>query len=326
MIAAIGNSEYLGRRIAPILQELNGSAGPVLVGTDHPVDLRFDAGADQLATVDRVAVLTATDVDAVYVSSATGRHFDDCRAVLAADKDVFVEKPICLRSSEVVELDRMARERNRTVFECLSYPYHPVWSEFVGRVRTTDWAANTTVSAAFRIPGRNSTDFRMAPEHGGAAADLGTYCIDALVRLGASADGIRVGKMLMGAPTNDCGFAIAGSDTGKRNSNYGGLWAIEDEYANSVVVADGYRRIELHRAFTPPPETVGRVVERTRDDPEPSVVVTTEPATSSRACLAAGSRYRRDEMVSGVVDREAIIRRVAALEEIAAAHDKAPPM
>lgn len=69
MIAAIGNSAYPGRRVAPLLRELNGSDDPLVLSTDHPRKARSAAGPERIQITDR----------------ATGRHFDDCRAALARE-------------------------------------------------------------------------------------------------------------------------------------------------------------------------------------------------------------------------------------------------
>ncbi|MDN3251037.1 MULTISPECIES: Gfo/Idh/MocA family oxidoreductase [unclassified Streptomyces] len=319
MIAAIGNSEYLSRRTAPLLRELNGTDAPLLVGTDHPSGARAAARAEGVEIIDRDAVLSAPDVDAVYVSSATGRHFDDCSAALAAGKHVLVEKPVCLTAAEARALDSMARARDLTVFECLSYPYHPAWTAFLAEVRAAAWSGPVSVSAVFRIPGREPTDFRRHPRHGRAAADLGTYCLDALVRLGAAAEDLRIGVVLLEDLEADGGVAVASRPVDGHTFTYTGTWTIGDTYANAVVVADHRRRLELLRVFSPPVDAPRQVVERRPGAPEPAVVATSEPVNATRACLTAGARHLRDTGTAGLVGCPALVRRIAALEGATAA-------
>ncbi|ERT13603.1 Gfo/Idh/MocA family protein [Photorhabdus temperata] len=316
MIAAIGNSEYLARRIAPILQEFNGVTEPVLVGTDHIMHPHSKAQPGQIKLVQRAEVLAAENIDIIYISSATGHHFDDCCDALNAGKHVLIEKPICLRVEEVLELDKISRQRNLTVFECLSYRYHPVWAQFIDLINFTHWSSNTTISAIFRIPSRDITDFRWQPEHGGAAADLGTYCVDALLQLGAHAKDIHVVRIMGTDQLTDRGVAVAGQNPSGLYSGYVGLWAIGDEYANSIVVADTHRRIELSRAFTPPPGFKGTIVERRKNCSEPSVVVVTEPGTASKICLFEGVKRIRKAQLAGIVDKKAIMDRITILERI----------
>ncbi|NEA18258.1 Gfo/Idh/MocA family protein [Streptomyces halstedii] len=314
MIAAIGSSAYLTRRTAPLLRELNGMESPLLVGTDHPGGARPTEQAGRTVITDRDAVLADRNVDCVYISSATGRHFEDCREALAAGKHVLVEKPICLRAAETAELDRLARAADRTVFECLSYPYHPAWREFVARVRAIDRAEPVTVSAVFRIPGREAKDFRLHPWHGGAAADLGTYCVDALVRLGAVVEDLAIGAVLLADSDTDAGTAVTSRPRDSRT--FTGSWAIGDTYCNGVVVADPGRRLELFRVFSLPPDAPGLVVERLRGEQEPTSVVSSGPSNATRACLEYGMRQVRDTETAGLVGSQVIARRIAALETL----------
>lgn len=314
----MGHSEYLSRRTAPLLRELNRTDEPLLVGTDHPGGTRIAVPSEEIEVTDRDTVLADRNVDIVYISSATGRHFADCRAALAAGKHVLAEKPVCLTAAEAGELDTMARACDRTVFECLSYPYHPAWTGFLERIRGDDWTGPVSVSAVFRIPGREPTDFRRHPRHGGAAADLGTYCVDALIRLGAVAEDLGIGAVLTGGSETDGGVALTSRLIGGGTFTYTGSWSIGDSYANSVVVADSRRRLELLRAFSPPVDAPVRIVGRSPGEPEPAVVATSGPANATRACLTAGTRHLRGAKTAGLVDCQAILRRIAVLEKATA--------
>lgn len=56
---------------------------------------------------------TAQAVDAVVVVTPAPTHFPLCRELLAAGKDVFVEKPITLASAEARELAQIAKQKDR---------------------------------------------------------------------------------------------------------------------------------------------------------------------------------------------------------------------
>ena len=63
-------------------------------------------------------------VDAVMVSSVDGRaHLAQARAVLAARKPVFVDKPFTASVKDAVELARLAREHNTPIFSSSSLRY-----------------------------------------------------------------------------------------------------------------------------------------------------------------------------------------------------------
>jgi predicted dehydrogenase len=67
------------------------------------------------------------NVDFVCVATPDNRHFDACRAVLAAGKHLLVEKPSVLSLSELDELERLARQKNvqaKVVYHKLLDPDH----------------------------------------------------------------------------------------------------------------------------------------------------------------------------------------------------------
>src|SRR6185503_7606826 len=54
-----------------------------------------------------------SSVDAFVVCTPTATHYEIARAALLAGKHVLVEKPITTKSSEAVELQRLAESRKR---------------------------------------------------------------------------------------------------------------------------------------------------------------------------------------------------------------------
>ncbi len=294
---------------------MNGSAGPVTVGTGYPRDLSPADDSIPLDTMTRTEVLNDTGIDCVYISSATGRHFDDCRAALTAGKNILVEKPICLRADEVRELDALAHEQGRTVFECLSYPYHPAWGAFVEEAALLARAPQVAITASFRIPERPAEDFRWAAEHGGAVADLGTYCVDALLRLGAPASALRPSSVR--SPGRETGSVRASHDGASTRTTYRGLWSIGERYENVVSVSDGIRRIELERVFSFPPNFAPRIRRRRSVADDRTAAFTIAPANMTELCLKTGSKHIVDPETTGVVHRDGILRRVSVLEAAA---------
>jgi predicted dehydrogenase len=65
-------------------------------------------------------------LEAVVIATLGSTHYALCKQALEAGKDVFVEKPFALRSSEAAELDRIAHERGRILMVGHLLEYHPV--------------------------------------------------------------------------------------------------------------------------------------------------------------------------------------------------------
>jgi UDP-2-acetamido-3-amino-2,3-dideoxy-glucuronate N-acetyltransferase len=76
-------------------------------------------------TTDAQAIFADPGVLRVVIAAPAALHFKLARAALAADKDVFVEKPLCLDVAEAEELVAMATSRGRVLMVGHLLQYHP---------------------------------------------------------------------------------------------------------------------------------------------------------------------------------------------------------
>ncbi len=124
-IAILGCGEW-GRNHVRVFSELR----------DSRVVLCVDPGADSLARVrerypkmrtagEPEAAFRDSRVDAVVIATPTESHADHVRAALRAGKDVFCEKPLCTRSEEALELDRLARRNKRVLMVGHIFLFNP---------------------------------------------------------------------------------------------------------------------------------------------------------------------------------------------------------
>ena len=70
-------------------------------------------------------VLADKTVKAVAISSPAATHYDLAKKAILAGKDVFVEKPLALRTSEGAELVKLSAEKNRILMVGHILHYHP---------------------------------------------------------------------------------------------------------------------------------------------------------------------------------------------------------
>lgn len=71
------------------------------------------------------AFLSRTDIDAVVIATPAETHYQLAQAALYAGKDVFVEKPLCLRVRDAEKLVALASERKRVLMVGHLLEYHP---------------------------------------------------------------------------------------------------------------------------------------------------------------------------------------------------------
>lgn len=70
-------------------------------------------------------VLDDAAIDGVVLATPAAMHYEQGRAALLADKDVFIEKPLALNSADGEELVRLAQARGRILMVGHILEYHP---------------------------------------------------------------------------------------------------------------------------------------------------------------------------------------------------------
>jgi predicted dehydrogenase len=70
-------------------------------------------------------LLADDELDAVVIASPAPTHASLARQTLLADKDVFVEKPLALSTTDAIQLVRLADEKNRILMVGHLLEYHP---------------------------------------------------------------------------------------------------------------------------------------------------------------------------------------------------------
>ncbi len=111
-IGILGSGRVVQNRYADVFEhELQGARVTVVCDL---VRERADAVAGRLgaqAVYDKKALFARADVDAILVTTESGKHDHHARAVLAAGKHVFVEKPPALLPAEILAAEQMAGEQ-----------------------------------------------------------------------------------------------------------------------------------------------------------------------------------------------------------------------
>lgn len=122
------------------------------------------------------SMLSANDIDAIYVPLPPGLHYKWGNEVIDANKHLFLEKPFSDSLSHTKELIENAAKNNLAVHENFAFVYHKqlyqirqlISSGAIGEVRL--------IRTAFGFPYRGKEDFRYHRSMGGGALlDCGGY-------------------------------------------------------------------------------------------------------------------------------------------------------
>lgn len=134
-------------------------------------------------------LLEETTSDFIYIANVNDQHYPYALQALQRDRNVIIEKPICLKTSELDELIDVARMKGLFLFEAMTFRHMPNYKALrddvakIGRIRL--------VEANFSQYSSRYDQYRAGvvmpvfdPAHaGGALLDLGIYNISLVTAL-----------------------------------------------------------------------------------------------------------------------------------------------
>lgn len=184
-----------------------------VVGSRDPTRAQAHAaelGAGRLGSYEDV--LTADDVDAVYVSLPNALHMPWSIRALEAGKPVLCEKPMATSVADCEAMVQAARATDRPLAEAFMYRHHPRWAVVRRLLEAGEIGQLLTVRAAFGFKLERAGDIRLSPElQGGATQDVGCYAVN-LVRwfLGepATVRGAAVDRRGVGVDTHGAAVMV----------------------------------------------------------------------------------------------------------------------
>ncbi len=79
------------------------------------------------STTELTKVFSDKKIDAVVIATPASTHFKIAKQALQVKKHVLIEKPVCLSSEEVSELDALAKKQGRILMGAHIHCYNPVF-------------------------------------------------------------------------------------------------------------------------------------------------------------------------------------------------------
>lgn len=166
------------------------------------------------------ALVTAPEIEAVYLPLPPALHYRWAREALLHGKHVLVEKPSTTSAVHTRELVRLAEERGLALYENYMFLYHSQLQAIEDVIKSGEIGEIRLYRISFGFPKRAAGDFRYHKELGGGALiDAGGYTLRyAYALLGESArlqyarmnyaDGYEVDLYGSGALINDAGVTV----------------------------------------------------------------------------------------------------------------------
>ncbi|QKJ31147.1 Gfo/Idh/MocA family oxidoreductase [Mucilaginibacter mali] len=124
-------------------------------------------------------LLSATDIDAVYIPLPNHLHVDYTLQALAAGKHVLCEKPIGLNAADAQRLiDGAAQYPHLKLMEAFMYRFHPQWEKAKEIINAGLLGEVKHVQSIFSYSNMDGNNIRNRVDTGGGALmDIGCYCV-----------------------------------------------------------------------------------------------------------------------------------------------------
>ncbi len=121
-VAVVGHG-YWGKNLVRVFHELNCLETVCEMQEESRREVESKYGVR--TTSDFSAVLQDPTITAVVIAAPAVQHYQLAKLALLGGKDVFVEKPLALHSSEGHELSKLAADRHRVLMVGHILEYHP---------------------------------------------------------------------------------------------------------------------------------------------------------------------------------------------------------
>lgn len=134
---------------------------------------------------DAAAMLADDLVNAVYLATPIGLHFEQGLSILESGRHLICEKSLTQSHENTVRLVAEARKRRLMLCEALMYRFHPRIRSISELVRREEFGALVAVTCNFFLPDLERPGYRFNPRLGGGAfLDVGCYPVSFLRGLG----------------------------------------------------------------------------------------------------------------------------------------------
>jgi predicted dehydrogenase len=219
------------------------------------------------------AMLASPEVDAVYLCTPIGLHYEQGLAVVQAGKHLLCEKALTARAVDSLDLIGAARARNLALCEAFMYMFHPQFQALTDLVYAVDFGAIEALGCWFGMPKLENPGFRDSRALGGGGfLDLACYPISLAARL------------LDGGPQVTSAAVSNAEDeevdmTGHATLRFSGGatahldWGFGRAYRNEVSIWGVEKSVFADRIFSKSPEQGSSIIARDQWGNENPVVI-----------------------------------------------------
>lgn len=167
-IAFLACSKIAKRSVLPALANIEDFELIALASRD-PLSKKELANNYNCSVCTYEELVNRDDIDAVYISSPVGLHYEWAKKLIESGKHVLVEKSFTSTYFEAVDLIETASKHNLVAMEALVYVFHPLYKKIIDIVRNDKLGNIRLIEGKFGFPHLPDDDIRYDFKIGGGA-------------------------------------------------------------------------------------------------------------------------------------------------------------
>ena len=196
-------------------------------------------------------MLGDSELDAVYIASPVGIHYEQVKVALQANKHVIVEKSSFETWAQAEELIGLAKEKGLVLMEAFMYRFHEQFIKLLDLIQSGQFGQIRRIITTFGFPHLLADNVRYNSELGGGSLlDAGAYAISSIYQMLAKPN-LSYSRLSVddGFKVDTNGFAIF---NGREDTMAVANWCFGADYKNEIEVWCEDATIVVKRAFSKP--------------------------------------------------------------------------
>lgn len=122
-VALIGTGQW-GANHVRVLTELKAPL-ELIVDKNQDTLKKLSSQYDVPVSTNFNEAFKRRDIDSIFIATPASTHYSIARQAILADKDVFVEKPLCTNSRDAKELVELAKKKNKVLMVGHIFRFNP---------------------------------------------------------------------------------------------------------------------------------------------------------------------------------------------------------
>jgi len=255
-IGILGCSDIARRKFIPALDKCSSAVLAAVAGRSREKAARY-ACCGECRVMAAGELLSAPDIDLVYISLPNHLHEEWAIRALEGGKHVICEKPLSTSAASVKKMLAAAEKNGRLLYENLMFLHHPQHSVVKTLLDSNRIGRVVALRSSFGFPFPRSGDFRLDPlQGGGAFHDLARYPLGTALHFLQTAPGRFRGHALYRDSLNT---ALHGTAVTSGEELFSFSMVFGQHYESYYELVGETGKIRLDRAYTTPADFTNRI-------------------------------------------------------------------